>query len=105
MRISVALLSILLTGCITTRLSPEGAQVRVTANPNAVEGCELLGEVSGGDRLNGGALGAGAAEKNARAKMQNRAAEMGANVVLISGSSSGIGGASMFGEAYACDAG
>ena len=92
----------LLVGCVTTQLTPAGRAVRLTSNPEAVSGCRLVGEIEGKDRVNGGMLGQGAAEENATRRLKNKAAEMGANVVLLTTSSAGMGGARMLGEGYLC---
>jgi hypothetical protein len=98
------LLSLLapLVACVAT-LTPAGSVVRVTANPEAVRGCRVVGEVRGSDRLQGGAL-ADAAERNADAQLRNAAGALGANVVLLSSSSTDRSGSTVRGEAYACGA-
>jgi uncharacterized protein YbjQ (UPF0145 family) len=96
------LLLTLLTACTT--LSPAAEHVRVTANPEAVHGCALLGEVKGADRMWGGAFGQGVAESNAWNELKNRAAAMGADTVLMVTSSTGFSGSRQIGEAYRCAA-
>jgi len=91
-----------LSGCVYRQLTPLGQAVRVTANPEAIQGCELKGAVTGGDGLNGGITGQRAAEENANRELRNRAAEMGANVVLLTTSTTGFSGATQRGEAYLC---
>jgi uncharacterized protein YbjQ (UPF0145 family) len=94
----------LLLGCVTTSLTPAGSKVRVTTNPEAVKGCKYLGEVMGRDRMNGGTAGQWAAEENADNRFKNRAAEMGANTVLMITAQTNTSGAVKRGEAYACEA-
>ena len=91
-----------LTGCVTTSLSHDGANVRVTLNPDVVKGCKYIGEIVGRDRLNGGALGQSAAEQNADNRIKNHAAELGANVVLLSTNETGFSGSTKRGEGYSC---
>ena len=94
---------VLLGGCVTTRLTPEAELIRVTANPEAVRGCESIGIVKGADRLQGGVLGGGAAEENAMRRMKNAAAKLGANTILLMSSRGTMGGgAANQGEAYKC---
>lgn len=102
MKAGLCLALVVLTGCATARLTPAGESVRVTANPEAVRGCELLGEVSGEDRVNGGMLGQGAAEENALVRLRNAAAELGADVVLMVMGTTNMSGSSQRGEAYSC---
>ena len=92
----------LLTACVTTDLSPEGAKVRITTNAEVVKGCTFVGEVLGRDRMNGGMMGQSAAEENANRRIRNRAAEMGANVVLLATSTTTMSGSTQRGEAYRC---
>jgi len=92
----------LLSGCVTTTLTPAGGKVRVTGNPEAVRQCQFIGEVLGRDRMNGGMMGQSAAEENANRRVRNRAAEMGANVVLLVTDTTGFSGSVKRGEAYKC---
>jgi uncharacterized protein YbjQ (UPF0145 family) len=99
--IFVALLA-LASACVTTHLSPEGERVRVTTNAEAVRGCKLLGNIEASDRMNGGMMGQMAAEENANRRLRNDAAKLGANVVLMASSTTGMSGSRARGEAYAC---
>ena len=96
------LLMVLVTGCAS--LTPAGENVRITSNPDVVRGCKYIGRVEGNDHLNGGSMGQGAAEKNATIRLQNSAAEMGANTVFLARSSTGFSGSNQLGEAYSCSA-
>lgn len=91
-----------LAGCVTTQLTPRAQMVRLTSNPEAVRGCTLVGNVDASDRLQGGMMGQMAAEENANRRLQNKAAEMGANVVLFTNSTTGMSGSRVRGEAYTC---
>lgn len=100
----LALLVVLLAlaSCVTTTLTPDGAKVRVTSNPEAVHGCTLVGEVKGADHLNGGLLGQGAAQETAMRELKNRAAAMGADTVLMVTSTTNTSGSVQLGEGYRC---
>ena len=87
-------------GCVS--ITPEGEKVRVTANPEAVHGCTLLGEVKGAEHLWGGVFGQGIAEDHAMKELKNRAASMGADTVLIVTSHTNTSGSVQRGEAYRC---
>jgi hypothetical protein len=100
--VNVFLLCVAASACIRVQLTPEAERVRVTANSEAVKGCKLVGEVTGSDRLNGGMAGQMAAEENANRFLKLNAANMGANTVLITGSTTGMSGSRKRGEAYAC---
>lgn len=103
MRALIAVVLVLMcTACVTTKLTPAGQSVRVTSNPDAVKGCQLLGPVVGKDRMNGGTMGQGAAEENAHRRLQNAAAEMGADTVLLVTVDTGTSGSIQRGEAYRC---
>lgn len=76
--VAVPTVSVALTGCVTTQLTPKAQMVRVTSNPEAVRGCTLIGNIDASDRLQGGMMGQMAAEENANRRLQNKAAEAGA---------------------------
>ena len=44
-------IALALGGCVYRQLTPLGEAVRVTANPETVQGCELKGSVPGGDGM------------------------------------------------------
>jgi len=102
-RIARTLLLLPLVACATTKLKPEAASVRITANPETVRGCKFLQNVSGSDHWNGG-LAQGTAEESAIAEMKNATQWIGGNVILMVSSNTGWGGSSQRGEAYACPA-
>jgi uncharacterized protein YbjQ (UPF0145 family) len=99
-----SLLLLFATSCVTTQLTPDGAKVRVTSNPEAVHGCALVGEVKGADHMNGGTMGQGAAQETAMRELKNRAAAAGANVVLMVTSTTNTSGSVQLGEGYRCSA-
>ena len=88
-----------LASCVST--TPAGERVRVTSNPEAVRECTYLGAVEGRSSW-GGYAGQSTGEKNSMAKLQNKAAEMGADTVLLVTSHSGVGGSQQRGETYRC---
>jgi len=45
---------VLVVSCVTTRLTPEGQQVRATTNQEAVKGCKLVGPLESSDKMNSG---------------------------------------------------
>lgn len=102
LNLATAGLALALAGCVTTKLTPEAEKVRVTINLDAVKGCKLLGNVDASDRMNGGMVGQMAAEENANRRLRNKAAEMGANTVLMVNSTTGTSGSRARAEAYAC---
>lgn len=87
---------------MTTDLTPEGAKVRITSNPEGVRGCKLIGEVKGADHKNGGTMGQGFAQETAMRELKNRAAAAGANVVLMITSTTNTSGSVQLGEGYRC---
>ena len=90
----VALAVTALSSCVS--LSEKGTHVRVTGNPDAVKGCEFLGNVKATWGWGGGA-GTGLAGSNTEKTLQNKAADLGGNVLFVV--SSGIHAS---GEAYRC---
>ncbi len=103
-RTVLGFLFLLLSSCVYTTLTPEGAKVRITANPDVVRPCTLVGEVKGADHWNGGIAGQGAAEETATRELKNRTAAMGANVVFVTTSHTNTSGSVQRGEAYKCPA-
>ncbi len=93
--------ALLIGGCGTPTLSPEAVAVRITANPEAVRGCTLLGEVRGKSDW-GGLLYQKAGEERARRGLRNQAVALGANVVLMESAITGFSGSKLRGEAYRC---
>lgn len=101
-KLLILLTAIAVTGCVTTTLTPAGAKVRVTSNPDVVKPCKFIGEVRGADRMNGGMMGQGAAEENANRRLRNNAAAMGADTVFVGTSTTNTSGSIQRGEAYVC---
>jgi hypothetical protein len=98
----LGLITLGLTSCVTTTLTPSGERVRVTTNTETVRGCDFVGEVKASDRMNGGALGQDAAEENTYRRLRNDAAAMGGNIVLLNRASTGRNGSTARGEVFRC---
>lgn len=92
-RIVLVLLAGMLPACVST--TPRGAEVRVTGNPDAVKGCEFLGNVKATSTFHGAA--GGLASSNTEKTLQNKTAALGGNVVFVVSS-----GVHASGEAYRC---
>jgi len=105
MRTILAALSIFtllfIIGC--AGLSPEGARVRLTNNPDVVKDCTFVANVKGKSGW-GGPAGGQIGEDQVEIKMKNQTATIGANTLyLISSKAGGYGGSSRgVGEAYRC---
>lgn len=97
---SIAFLSILVSGCATT-LTNKGAYVRVTNQSEEVQNCKYLGQVSASSSW-GGFAATGIGFESAMNELKNKAAEMGANVLLTQVISNTMGGTRMIGDAYYC---
>jgi len=100
---SLALFGLLfVAACVTTKLTPAAERVRVTSNAAALKDCKLVGNVDASDRMNGGMMGQMAAEENTSRRLRNKAADMGANTVLLVSSTTGMSGSRSRAEVYSC---
>ncbi len=97
---SLIFASILVSGC-ATHLSSKGASVRITSHFEEVKGCKYLGQVVSSSHW-GGSLATGVAFDSAMNQLKNKAAAMGANVLLTQSLSNTMGGTRMIGDAYSC---
>ena len=88
------------SGCATT-LSNKGALVRITNQLEEVKNCKYLGQVTSSSSW-GGFAATGVAFESAMNELKNKAAEMGANVLLTQVISNTMGGTRMIGDAYFC---
>ena len=95
--------AISLSGCATT-LSNKGALVRVTNQSEDVRSCKYLGQVSSSSSW-GGFAATGVGFESAMNELKNKAADMGANVLLTQVISNTMGGTRMIGDAYYCQNG
>ena len=98
---AVAVLT-LTASCVTTTLTPAGANVRETTNPEAVKGCKYLGQVMGKFDTKGGFNARATAASIADNRFRNRAADLGANVALVKGAETFTEYSVKSGEAYDC---
>jgi hypothetical protein len=98
----VLLTVVLLAGCRTARLTPRAESVRVTLNRDEVKGCRLVGNVEGSTTRYFVFPGKGAAAEDVRRQLRDEAAKMGANVIVVSSSTTGNTSSRARGEAYAC---
>lgn len=73
--------------------SPQAESIRVTVNPGAVRGCKFLANVEGSS----GFATESIASNNATVEMREKAAKLGANVILAVSV-----GPKAIGEAYLC---
>ena len=101
-RSSLLLALVLLGGCARTRLAPEARRVRVTLNRDEVRGCRLIGSVEASKRRYLWLPSQAAAQESVSRQLRNDAARMGANVVVIASSTSGMTRSHSRGDAFAC---
>jgi Domain of unknown function (DUF4156) len=88
------------SGCATT-LSNKGALVRVTNQSEEVQNCKHLGQITSSSSW-GGFAATGVGFESAMNELKNKAAAMGANVLLTQLISNTMGGTRMIGDAYYC---
>ncbi len=89
-----------ISGCATT-LSNKAALVRVTNQSEEVKDCKYLGQITSSSSW-GGFAATGIGFESAMNELKNKAAEMGANVLLTQVISNTMGGTRMIGDAYYC---
>lgn len=94
------LVTIFLSGCATT-LSNKAMLVRVTNQREDINNCKYLGQVTSSSSW-GGFAATGVAFESAMNQLKNKAAAMGANVLLTQVISNTMGGTRMIGDAYYC---
>lgn len=97
---SILFLTIFVSGCATT-LTNKGAFVRVTNQPEEVKNCRYLGQITSSSSW-GGFAATGLGFESAMNELKNKAAEMGADVLLTQVISNTMGGTRMIGDAYRC---
>jgi hypothetical protein len=112
MRASLAVLTVAIAGCAQTHPSPDIVQpqdVRFISGREALAGCAMLGVIDSRDLSNGGTNTSMPDERNHFRRLQNEAAKLSANVVLLTDTPAGMnaanipGGAVRPGEAYRCE--
>lgn len=87
-------------GCAHTPDAP-AREVRFVTEREMVNGCVNLGRVTGSSSY-GGISGRQLGKVRSEAEMRDKAARMGADVVLVDFSSGGFWGANSTGDAYLC---
>jgi hypothetical protein len=112
MRTRIVLLALAVSGCSPARptavAAPQPQDVRLTNSRDAVKGCTMLGVIDSGDKTNGGAVTQTPVERDHRRRLQNEAARLEANTVLVNEAPLGMsgqnspGGTLLYGEAYRC---
>ncbi len=90
----------ILFGCMAT-LTQKAIRVRITKNPVYVQGCKYLGVVQSSSSF-GGTMAKDLALHNATASLKNKAAQLGANILLMTSLANTFWGTRMSGEAYLC---
>jgi hypothetical protein len=93
-----ALVFLLIIGC--AGLSPEGARVRLTNNPDVVKDCTFIANVRGTSGW-GGAAGGSIGDRQVETKMKNQTAKIGGNTLFLIYSKTGFTPRGV-GEAYRC---
>jgi hypothetical protein len=93
---------LLLVGCLSRGISPEGSAVRVTRSAAIVASCKALGEVKAVDHRAGGLFAQGVSKDNSTKTGQEQTAKLGGNVLLIDQQDSGMMGSTTYGTAYSC---
>lgn len=78
---ALALLLVACSGCVATRLTPEGREVRVTSDPDDVRACTRIGDVEARRELNRPRYAS--SEEDVLRRLRNSAGAVGANVVLV----------------------
>ena len=103
MRHSYVLLAfVLVAGCARTRLAPQATRVRLTLNHDEVRGCRLIGSVEASRRRYLWFPGKGASQESVSRQLRNDAARLGANVVVLTSSTTGMTRSESRGQAYVC---
>jgi hypothetical protein len=112
MRAPLFVMAVAIAGCGQTHPSPGTVQpqdVRFTTGREAVARCTMLGVIDSRDQSNGGTNNSAPDERNHYRRVQNEAAKLGANTVLLTDTPVGMnaentaGGAVRHGEAYRCE--
>ena len=103
MRYRPVLLAVAVAGCASTHQAAKPPIVRFTNNRDVAKDCMPLGYVDSSDKTNGGTVGAMPPEDRADRRLRNEAAKLGANIVLLSETPTGLTKDPLQrGEAYKC---
>lgn len=101
--LTAAVSMLALGACHNVKLSPDAEAVRVLRDPSLASGCRFINDVDSSDRITGGLIFKEKSEENAYKILKRKTAELHANTVVITASSSGIQGAVLKGKAYSCN--
>ncbi len=103
MRALAVVVVLTVSGCATSHRTPAPQAVRFTNSRDVVRDCTSVGIVDSSDKSNGGTVDQMSVEQDRYRRLRNEAARLGANVVLLPESPSGMTSGSLVnGEAYKC---
>jgi len=98
----ISIFSFIFVGACSSIPIDGSERIRITNNQSVIKDCKYIGMVKGVDRFNGGTLGQGIAEDNARVLIRNDAFLVGADTILLTSTSTNTGGSLIEGEGYQC---
>ena len=103
MRALAVVVALAVTGCAASHRTPAPQAVRFTNMRDVVRGCTSVGIIDSSDKSNEGTADQMPVEQDRYRRLRNEAARLGANVVLLPESPSGMTSGSLVnGEAYKC---
>ncbi|HEV7991385.1 MAG TPA: DUF4156 domain-containing protein [Gemmatimonadaceae bacterium] len=103
MRLFAVVFAASVVGCASTHPTPAPQAVRITNSRDVVKYCNSLGLVESNDKTNGGAVTQMPVERDRYRRLQNEAAKLGADMVLLQESTPGMQTDNeLRGEAYKC---
>ncbi len=92
---------ILLSGC-GSMLTEQGSRIHVTSDYSKIMGCTYLGQITSSSKLRGIGLDESGLNSSLN-KLRNKAAQIGANILVIQIVSSDNNITDMVGDAYLCN--
>jgi hypothetical protein len=103
MRALAVVVALTVSGCATSQRTPAPQAVRFTVNRDAVSGCTSVGIIDSSNKPNEGTVEQMPVEQDRYRRLRSEAARLGANVVLLPESPTGMTSGSLVnGEAYKC---
>jgi hypothetical protein len=106
MRALAVVIAFTLSGCARTQTqsAPAPQAIRFTNSREAVRSCTSLGLIDSSDKTNGGTVSQTPVERDRYRRLQNEAARLGANIVLVAEAPQGMlrDASRIDGEAYKC---
>jgi Domain of unknown function (DUF4156) len=110
MRALAVAFAVAIAGCASARPSAttQARDVRFTKGRDSVKGCTVLGVIDAGDKTNGGAVTQMPVERDPFRRLQNEAARLDGNTVLLNEvpvgmtGNNGPSGVLISGEAFRC---